>query len=253
MSKIDLSLSSPWMNAAGTLGFSPDPRAAALWQGLGAFITNPVSLGARSPAKGVRLLDFPGGFLLHSGYPNPGLRSVVRRHALRWAKASLPVIVHLLAQDAAQVQALARGVEGLEGVGGVELGLPEEIGRHAAGEFIQAACGELPLIARLPLARALELAETALHAGAAALSLAAPRGALPGAQGETVGGRLYGAALFPQALQIVRLLARRGLPVIAAGGVYRRADAEAMLACGALAVQFDSVLWRASKPPLPGG
>ena len=59
-----------------------------------------------------------------------------------------------------------------------------------------------------------------------------------------VEGRLYGPALFPQALAGVRGLAQAGVPVIGAGGVYSQAQAQAMLAAGALAVQLDAVLWR---------
>ena len=47
MSKRDLYFRKPLMNAAGTLGFSPDPRASVAWEDLGAFVTNPISLRPR--------------------------------------------------------------------------------------------------------------------------------------------------------------------------------------------------------------
>ena len=49
--------------------------------------------------------------------------------------------------------------------------------------------------------------------------------------------------LLPQALQVVRAVARAGLPVFGAGGVFSPAGAAAMLAAGAAAVQLDAVLW----------
>jgi dihydroorotate dehydrogenase (NAD+) catalytic subunit len=79
--------------------------------------------------------------------------------------------------------------------------------------------------------------------GASAISLGAPRGWLPGDSGKLTGGRLYGPAILPLALAAVRSLRRQALPVIAGGGVYCKADGEALLAAGAAAVQIDSVLW----------
>jgi dihydroorotate dehydrogenase (NAD+) catalytic subunit len=82
-----------------------------------------------------------------------------------------------------------------------------------------------------------------LDAGAAALSLAAPRGALTKAA-TLVSGRLYGPSLFPQALETVANAAKLGLAVIGSGGVYNNENASAMLAAGAQAVQIDSALWK---------
>ena len=105
MPKFDLAFDPPLMNAAGSLGFAPDRRGPIALERLGAFVTNPVSLRPRPPAQGARLLTFPGGFLLHSGHPNPGLRRVVQRHAARWARSPLPVVVHLLAENPADALA----------------------------------------------------------------------------------------------------------------------------------------------------
>jgi dihydroorotate dehydrogenase (NAD+) catalytic subunit len=104
-------------------------------------------------------------------------------------------------------------------------------------------------VARLPLERAAELGQ-ALAALAelpvAAASLGAPRGSLPAPGGALVSGRLYGPGVFPLALQAVRELARAGLPVIGAGGVYGADQVEAMRSAGALAVQLDTALWLGS-------
>src|SRR5512139_417108 len=98
MPKNDLTLATPLMNAAGSLGFAPDTRAGIDLARLGLFITNPISLKARVPAHGERFLSYPGGFLLHTGHPNPGFREVIKRNAAHWARSSLPVVVHLLAE-----------------------------------------------------------------------------------------------------------------------------------------------------------
>src|SRR5687767_12191231 len=89
--KRDLYFSKPLMNAAGSLGFAPDLRNGLSLDAFGAFVTNPVSLRPRLPAAQPAVIEFPGGFLLHTGLPNPGLSSVIKTHAARWNRSSLPI------------------------------------------------------------------------------------------------------------------------------------------------------------------
>lgn len=232
------------MNAAGTLGFIPDPRGPVDLSILGAFVTNPISLLLRSPAQERTCLPFPGGFLLHTGYPNPGIRAALKRFAPRWERSACPVIVHILAEHGDDVYQIVRQVERLENLAGVEVGVPPDAAPELVSELVSAGFGERPVIVRLPMERALELASVALASGAAAVSLGAPRGSLLGLSGKITRGRLYGPAMFPQALEVVRQAALRGVPVIGAGGVYQSQQANAMLQAGAVAVQLDAVLWR---------
>lgn len=247
MPKYDFGLSQPLMNAAGSLGFVPDRRLDMDWGRFGAFVTNPISLGPRSPAQGQRYASYPGGFLLHTGYPNPGLSTVIHRYAEAWGRSPLPVIVHLLGQSPEETATAIRRLEGREGIIGVELGLPPKIDAATAQDFVMAAAGELQLIVRVPIEQALELAPTVIEAGAAAISLGAPRGAIPGADGRIFEGRLYGPGVFPMALHIVRELVRMEMPegmVIGGGGVYSAEQAKRMLEAGAAAVQVDTMMWK---------
>ena len=243
MSKYDLILDPPVMNAAGSLGFAPDRRSGRDWEAFGAFVTNPVSLSPRAPARGARFLPFPGGFLLHTGYPNPGFSAVLRRFAEAWRRFSKPVIVNLISHDPAEITRMVQRLEGVENVMGVEIGLPPDGGPDLAAHLVEAALGEILVIVRLPFEQALDLAPVVLSAGAAAASLGAARGILPAPDGSLVEGRLYGRALFPQVLQLVRHLSKFDLPVIASGGVYTQADIRALLDSGAAAVQLDAALW----------
>jgi len=187
--------------------------------------------------------------LLHTGYPNPGLRPVIRRYGEGWGRSPVPVLVHLLCQRVDELSQAVQRLEGLPGVAGIELGLPPEIEAGQAMALAQAAAGELPLIVRLPLERAVELARALTKndlqtESLAAFSLGPPRGLLPTLNGGLARGRLYGPGVFPLALATVKALSAFGIPVIGAGGVYRIEQAEAMLGAGAVAVQLDSVLWR---------
>jgi dihydroorotate dehydrogenase (NAD+) catalytic subunit len=242
--KHDLTFTPPIMNASGCLGFAPDTHGLVDFSRFGAFITNPVSLLPRTPAQGERYLEFAGGFLLHAGLPNPGLSSVLRKYSSHWRRSPVPVIVHLFARNTSEITRLARQLEGVEGVTGLEIGFSDEVNNEMVTGMLQAASGELPIIARLPLERCIELAGIAIQAGAFAVSLAPPRGSLPAKGGGLVRGRLYGPAIFPMALKVVQQMKALGIPAMGSGGIYTPADIQAMLAAGAAAVQLDSVLWR---------
>lgn len=231
------------MNAAGSLGFVPESSSPVGKDRLGAFITNPISLRSRTPARRRTCQSYPGGFLLHSGYPNPGLGAAIRRYKLRWARSSIPIIVHLLAENVESVSRMVPRLEGLEGVMGIELGLPPEVELQMAEELVNAAVGELPLIVRLPVDRAGVYAQSLVDSAITAISLGPPRGVLIDALGQTVRGRLYGPAIFPLAFGCVQEVIAAGVSVIAAGGVYEQVQVEALLEAGAIGVQLDAVLW----------
>lgn len=239
-----LDLRTQWMNAAGSLGFAPNPRGDVSLQDFAAFVTNPISLRPRKAAQLPRLLKFPGGVSIHTGHPNPGLRAALKSFAASWARSFLPIIVHLLSAEPKQVRAAMPRLEELENVLAIELGLDIEIDLSEAKDLVHVAAGELPLIVQVSLDRALELSPALLEAGASAISLGPPRGSLPGPDGKLVSGRLYGPALFPQTLAALRQLVANDIPVIAAGGIATKADGEALLSTGALAVQMDIALWK---------
>jgi len=243
MRKYDLEISPPLMNAAGSLGFVPESSGPVDLAQFGAFITNPISFQKRTPASRRTCQPYPGGYLLHSGYPNPGLRAAIRRYAARWARSPIPIIVHLLAENIEGVSRMVPLLEELEGVMGIELGLPPAVDLQSAQELVQAALGELPLIVRLPVEKAGMYAQSLANSQITAISLGPPRGALYDSQGQSVRGRLYGPSVFPQTLASVQEAISADVPVIAAGGVYKQRQVEALMEAGAIAVQLDAVLW----------
>ncbi len=244
MFKQDLTFSTPYLNAAGTLGFAPDYRAPLPWERLGAFITNPLSLRPRRPAQDPALMEYPGGFLLHTGLPNPGLPAAIKRYARRWADSRLPVIVHLMADRPDETMRMVQSLEGLENIAAVELGFAPLLADDISLLTIELCLGELPLILSLPVEKAPGLGARAVEAGTAAISLAPPRGLLVTDDGGRITGRLEGPALFPQACLAVSQAKKASLPIIGAGGVDSKEKADGMLSAGALAVQWDTSLWK---------
>jgi dihydroorotate dehydrogenase (NAD+) catalytic subunit len=255
--KRDLYFSKPLMNGAGSLGFFPDFRSLresppkqsegggdfGSLNGLGAFVTNPFSLRPRLPTSQPAILEYPGGFLLHTGLPNPGLNAGVRKYASKWDKSDIPVIVHLMADRPEETRNMVRMLEEIENVMAVELGFAPLLTDDIILLTLEMCLGELPLILSLPVERVLSLGPRLMQEGAQAISIAPPRGALNAEDGKIITGRLFGPSLFPQSLDVVRSAATLGIPVIGSGGVWTKENADAMLSVGALAVQVDAALW----------
>ena len=241
--KRDIYFSKPLMNAAGSLGFAPDLRVLGELGGLelGAFVTNPFSLRSRLPAAKPDVIEYPGGFLLHTGLPNPGLNAGLKKYSAKWSRADLPVIVHLMADRPEETQHMVRMLETQENVMAVELGFAPLLANDIIMLTLDMCLGELPLIFSLPVEQVLSLGPRLVQDGAQAISIATPRGAL--FTDHLITGRLYGPSLFAHSLETVFSAAKLGLPIIGAGGVWSKENADAMLSVGALAVQVDAALW----------
>jgi dihydroorotate dehydrogenase (NAD+) catalytic subunit len=241
--KRDLYFSKPLMNTAGSLGFAPDSRAGISLDSFGAFVTNPFSRRPRMPAAKPAVIQHPGGFLLHTGLPNPGLSAGLKKYAAKWSRADLPIIVHLMADRPEETQRMLRMLEMQENVMAVELGFAPLLANDIILLTLEMCLGELPLMFSLPIEQVLSLGPRLIQGGAQAISISAPRGALTTEHSRLITGRLYGPSLFPQTLETIYSAAKIGLPIIGAGGVWTKENAEAMLSIGALAVQVDAVLW----------
>ncbi len=207
----------------------------------GAFVTNPFSLRPRTPTSQPAILEYPGGFLLHTGLPNPGLSAGIRKYASKWNKSDLPVIVHLMADRPEETQNMVRMLEEIENVMAVELGFAPLLANDIILLTLEMCLGELPLIFSLPVEQVLSLGPRLMQESAQAISIAAPRGALT--TDHLITGRLFGPSLFPQALDTIHSANKLGLPVIGSGGVWTKENADTMLSAGALAVQVDAALW----------
>jgi len=255
--KRDLYFSKPLMNAAGSLGFVPDSRTGITLDSFGAFVTNPLSLRPRLPTSQPAVIEYPGGFLLHTGLPNPGLSAGIKKYASKWDKSDLPIIVHLMADRPEETKNMVRILEEIENVMAAELGFAPLLADDIILLTLEMCVGELPMIFSLPVEQVLSLGPRLMQEGAQAISIAAPRGALnhplperaqlgvdkrSGVR-EIITGRLYGPSLFPQSLDTARNAAKLGIPIIGSGGVWTKENADAMLSVGALAVQVDAAMW----------
>lgn len=237
-------LAAPWTNVAGMLGFSGGHSNLLDLSRFGAFISNPISFSPRRPCHPPRLLHFAGGFLLHTGHPNPGLSAIIRRQQRLWNELPCSLIIHLLGEEPREVAAMVEQLEDVEAVDAIEISFGETDSQLIREILLPALRSELPILANFPLNSDISPIQAAAEAGVAAISLGPPRGSLPGPEGQLVSGRLFGPGLWPYALGVVaRLSSLIALPIIASGGLYSKSQIEIMLRAGAKAVQLDGILW----------
>lgn len=255
--KMGLNLAHPIMNAAGFGGYGKPLRHLFDLNHLAAIVTNPITLRPRRGCPQPRLAETSGGFILETGQletgqQNPGVKKVIRQQQKFWSQLTRPLIVHLPADEPADLHRTARALANLTTPAGdpliaaFELGLPHETTPDDVVAWLRAiqADSPQPVLVKLPVGAMLELAEAASDAGADGFVVGTPPlAAAPAPNGEIVTGCLYGAGLFNLVLREIELVGQMtDLPLVAAGGIHRPADIQAVLSIGARAVQLDSLL-----------
>jgi dihydroorotate dehydrogenase (NAD+) catalytic subunit len=246
--KFGLMLPNPVMPAAGCYGLGREYGPLIDVASLGAIVVGPLTARPQRGSDPPRIVDVPGGLLLHTGLANPGLSAAVRQTARIWMHSPIPVIVHVASADADEISSCCKRLEAVETLAGIELGVPDTADAELATDLTGAArnASGRPLIVRLPPDDADLLCEAVVEAGADALTIAAPpRGTVWHAPtGRYVTGRLYGPFVLPLAVRAFRRVAALvPVPLIGCGGIHTAADAAAFLRAGALAVQVDSAIW----------
>ncbi|MBN1993157.1 MAG: nitronate monooxygenase [Anaerolineae bacterium] len=250
--KIGLFLSNPVMVAAGCVGYGQAYRQLIDLSVFGAFVTNPITLRPRHGPSQPRLVETTAGFVLDTGAQNPGVKKVIREYGKIWHNFAVPVIAHLPAAEPDDLFRTVRALDTTDAVAAIELGIPFLATPRDIAAWVRAVREGclLPVLVKLPLATALEIAEAAVRAAADALVLGSPPlgTALYQPTGKMVTGHLYGPALHSLVLRTLQIVGELvETPLIAAGGIHSLADAQAFLAAGAAAVQLDSLLWLEPK------
>jgi dihydroorotate dehydrogenase (NAD+) catalytic subunit len=255
-----LRLRSPVMVASGTFGYGFDApqvdRAA-----LGAIVTKGTTLRAREGNVPNRIAETPSGMLNAIGLQNPGVDHVARVYAPAWASWDVPVIVNVAGDAIDEYVAVARRLEGVLGIAGLELniscpnvanGLQFGVDPGLAAELTSAvrAVTRLPLMVKMTpnvtdivaIARAVEdagadaVSAINTHVGMA-IDVRRRRPVL--SRGS---GGLSGPAIKPLALHAVwQVAASVRIPVIGIGGIMTAGDALEFLLAGAAAVQLGTV------------
>ena len=265
-----LVLPNPILVASGTFGYGIEYGDVVDVDRLGGICCKGTTLKARIGNPTPRVTETPGGMLNSIGLQNPGVDAVIEKYAETWTSWRAPVIVNVAGESVHDYVEVARRLDGVPGVAGIELniscpnvgagGLQFAIDAGAAGEVTAAVrrATDLPLLVKLspnvadirPIARA--IADAGADALTAINTLSgialAPRRDRP-LLGKIYGG-LSGPAVKPVALRVVYEAAQAvRIPVVAIGGVTELADVLDFLAVGAVAVQVGTAIF--ADPALP--
>jgi len=254
-----LLLKNPVMTASGTVEYGIEYAKMVDIQRLGAIVCKGTTLVPRPGNPQPRLAETASGLLNSVGLQNIGIDVLIKEKAPTWATWSVPVIVNIAGESAAEYAQLAGKLEGVAGVSGIEvnIGCPNvvqggmEFGQspEIAAEVTKAVKSQtsLPVIVKLTpnVTDIVPIAQAVAGAGADALSLintvvgmaidiTQRRPFLGG-----VSGGLSGPAIKPIALYMVwRVSQAVEVPVIGCGGIGCADDALEFIMAGATAVQI---------------
>ena len=265
-----LVIANPILVASGTFGYGTEYADVVDVQRLGAICCKGTTLRPRIGNPTPRVTETPGGMLNSIGLQNPGVDAVIEKYAGTWAGWQVPVIVNVAGESVADYVEVARRLEGVPGIAGIELniscpnvgrgGLQFAIDAGAAGEVTAAVrrATDLPLLVKLSpnVADVRPIARAIADAGADALTAINTLSGIavgPSRQRPLLGniyGGLSGPAIKPVALRVVYEVSQVvDIPVVAIGGVTELADVLDYLAVGAAAVQVGTAIF--ADPTLP--
>lgn len=253
-----LRLKNPVMTASGTFGYGREFDHLIDLNRLGAIIVKGISL---EPSKGnppPRIIETPCGMLNAIGLENVGLQAFLSEKLPFLKTLDTPVLVNIYGKTIEEYEALASGLDGVDGVRGLEVniscpnvkagGVAFGVDPRTAYEVTAAVRRrtDLPLIVKLTpnVTDIAQIARSVEAAGADAVSMIntitgmavnvhtrRPRLA-------NVTGGLSGPAIKPVALRMVwQTVQVLNIPVIGIGGIMTAEDALEFLVAGAAAVQ----------------
>ncbi|HEX9976154.1 MAG TPA: dihydroorotate dehydrogenase [Dehalococcoidales bacterium] len=253
-----LLLTNPVMTASGTFGYGTEYGDLFDIQRLGAIICKGATLEARDGNPQPRLFETASGLLNSIGWQNIGVKALIKEKAPIWAKWQVPVIVKIAGEKVDDYVRLARELDGVPGVSGLEVNISCPNVKAGGAEFgvkpkaaavVTAAVRKatsLPLLVKLTpnTSDIVKVAVAVAEAGADAISLI---NTLKGMAidinkrrpvlGNITGG-LSGPAIKPVALYMVYQVAGAvDLPVIGCGGITTAKDALEFIMAGATAIQ----------------
>jgi len=265
-----LVLANPILVASGTFGYGIEYGDVVDVERLGAICCKGTTLKPRVGNITPRVTETPAGMLNSIGLQNPGVDAVIERYAPLWQTWRTSVLVNVAGESIADYVEVAKRLDGVPGVAGIELniscpnvgrgGLQFAIDEWAAGEVTAAVrrATDLPLLVKLspnvadvrPIARAIEAAGADAITAINTLSGLAVAGDRRRPLLGNVFGGVSGPAVKPIALKVVYETCQVvDIPVVAIGGVTDIGDVLDFLAVGAVAVQVGTALF--ADPGLP--
>ncbi len=266
-----LRLANPVMAASGTFGYGVEYAGLFDIQRLGAVICKGTTLEPRDGNPPPRLAETAAGMLNAIGLQNGGVDALINEKAPVWVKWRVPVLVNIAGETVDEYSALARRLDRVPGIAGLEVNIScpnvraggAEFGMRpeSAAEVTAAVRGatSLPVLVKLTpnTTDVVKIARAVSEAGADAVSLI---NTLKGMAidvrrrrpvlGNITGG-LSGPAIKPVALHLVYQVAGAvSIPVIGCGGIASAGDAIEFIMAGATAVEVGTASFGNSRAVL---
>ncbi len=253
-----LKLRNPVMTASGTFGYGREFSNLVNLHHLGGIVVKGISLLPRPGNPPPRIVETACGMLNAIGLENVGVERFITEKMSYLKGLDTPIIVNILGDSVEEYGEIARRLDGVEGIsglevniscpnvkkGGVAFGTVPEMAATVTGSVRQAT--RMPVIIKLSpnvtdivlMARAVE------KAGADGVSLintligmAIDSKTRKPRLANVIGG-LSGPAIKPVALRMVWQVASAvSIPVIGIGGITTAGDALEFLLAGATAIQ----------------
>lgn len=246
--KVGLPIANPVLLAAGSIGYGEAKHKELDTARFGAVVVGPFTRRSRSGGGPPRTAETVAGFVRNAGLQNRGASAAVRRFSRLWPRLGCPVIAQIADGSREEAEATIRRLEAADGIQGLELLCRREAGAEDIVSLLELFQLEtdLPVLAKLPLERAAELAPVAVSAGANGVVVANPPiGAAFRPDGQVVTGETFGLGVFPAMLAALLAVKALGLPgsLVASGGIHTMKQARECLAAGADALQLESLVW----------
>jgi dihydroorotate dehydrogenase (NAD+) catalytic subunit len=267
----NLWLQNPVMTASGTFGYGIEYAPFFDINKLGAIICKATTLAPRYGNRQPRLAETTAGMLNSIGLQNDGVEALIATKAPEWTKLTVPVIVNIAGESVADYAALARALDNIPGVAGLEVNIScpnVAAGGAAFGADCQSAAAvteavkkatSLPVMVKLTpnVTDIVAVARAVAGAGADCLSLINTLKAIAidirrrqPLLGNVTGG-LSGPAVKPVALYMVYEVAKAvKVPVVGLGGIMTGEDALEFIMAGATAVQVGTANFRNPRASL---
>jgi dihydroorotate dehydrogenase (NAD+) catalytic subunit len=266
-----LKLANPVMTASGTFGYGDEYSELIDIQKLGAIVCKGVFLNPREGNPQPRLVETASGMLNAIGLQGIGIKALVEEKAPEWAGWKVPVIVNIAGDTVEEYWKVAKALEGVAGVSGIEVniscpnvkngGAAFGLNAETAAQVTRAVrtATTLPVIVKLtPIAGDVAgIAREVEKAGADAVCVANTwRGMAIDIDKKkpvlaNITGGLSGPAIKPLALALVYEVAGVvNIPVIGCGGISTANDALEFLMAGASAVEVGSASFNNPKASL---
>lgn len=269
--KKGLRLINPVMTASGTFGYGMEYEHLFDIQKLGAIVCKGT---AHEPWEGnpqPRIAETDNGMLNSIGLQGIGVDALIKEKTPVWAGWQVPVIVNIVGRTVEDYTEVARKLDNVPGVAGLELNISCPNVKAGGAEFgaspetagkVTAAVRKattLPIIVKLTpnTGEIVRIAQAAAAAGADALCLInTVKGMAINIKtrkpllGNTYGG-LSGPAIKPVALYMVyQVFKAVNIPIVGCGGITNAHDAIEFFMAGATAIEVGTASFMNPRAPM---